>query len=64
MPEAIDKYRLLAKTVFSDKKSLWKDGKFKASNLEKAIKDVVEEKLGPRRAEERMFVSGAETCKT
>jgi hypothetical protein len=64
VPEAIDKYRLLAKTVFSDKKSLGKDGKFKASNLEKAIKDVVKEKLGPDRAEERMFVSDIEACKT
>jgi hypothetical protein len=39
------------------------DGKFKASNLEKAIKDVIEEKLGPGHSEERMFL-GSEGCKT
>lgn len=63
VPEAIDKYRQLAKQVFSDKKPFGKDGKFKASNLEKAIKEVVEWKLGKGRAEERMFASGAEGCK-
>jgi hypothetical protein len=63
VPEAIDKYRQLAKQVFSDKKPFVKDGKFKASNLEKTIKEVVEWKLGKGRAEETMFASGAEGCK-
>ena len=53
VPEAIDKYRLLAKEVFSDRKSPGKDGTFKASKLEKAIKDVIEAKLGT--AGEKMF---------
>jgi hypothetical protein len=64
VPEAIDKYRLLAKQVFSDKKSPGKDGCFKASKLEKAIKDVVEEKLGKGHEDERMFISNRSSCKT
>jgi hypothetical protein len=55
VPEAVEKYRLLAKDVFSDRKMRGKDGMFKASKLEKAIKDVVEGKLGSGRAEEKMF---------
>ncbi|KAI9869902.1 MAG: hypothetical protein M1830_004948, partial [Pleopsidium flavum] len=64
--EAIDKYRVLSKEVFSDKKSPGKDGTFKASKLEKAIKDVMEAKLGAGRAEEKMFVSegDSQACKT
>lgn len=63
MPEAIEKYRVLAKQVFSEKKGLGKDGIFKASNLEKAIKAVLEEKLGDGHAEERMW-EGVGGCKT
>ncbi|OBT69989.1 hypothetical protein VE03_00561 [Pseudogymnoascus sp. 23342-1-I1] len=62
VPEAIDKYRILAAQVFSEKKTWGKDGTFKASNLEKAIKEVVQEKLGPGHADERMFTT--EGCKT
>lgn len=61
--EAIDKYRQLAGDVFSDRKFLVQDGKFKASKLEKAIKDVVEWKLGNGHAQERMFESGVKGCK-
>jgi hypothetical protein len=64
VPEAIDKYRLLAKQVFSEKKHFIKDGKFKASNLENAIKEVIEWKLGKGRGEERMFTRGDNGCKT
>ena len=32
--------------------------------MEKAIKDVIEWKLGTGHAEERMFVTGDEACKT
>jgi hypothetical protein len=64
VPEAIDKYRLLAKQVFSDKKSRGKDGCFKASNLEKAIKATVEEKLGEGHADDKMFVANGSSCKT
>lgn len=62
--EAIEQYRQLARQVFSDTKLFFKDGKFKASNLEKAIKDVLEWKLGKGHREERMFVSCDEGCKT
>jgi hypothetical protein len=52
--------------VFSEKKSFLKDGVFKASNLERAIKCVVEDALGRGRADERMFEETAEfrPCKT
>ena len=63
MPETIEKYRILAKQVFSEKKARGKDGTFKASNLEKAIKDAVQGKLGPGHADERMFEHD-EGCKT
>ncbi|KAH0541722.1 hypothetical protein FGG08_003814 [Glutinoglossum americanum] len=66
--DAIDKYRILAKTVFSERKARGKDGAFKASKLEQAIKDVVEWKLGSGHADENMFElesseSGEESCK-
>ncbi|TVY13428.1 Kinesin light chain, partial [Lachnellula arida] len=67
VPEAIDKYRTLAKDVFSDKKFRLQDGIFKASNLERAIKDVVEGTLGNGRANERMFEEESgkfKPCKT
>jgi len=53
----------LAKQVFSERKSFIKDGKFKASNLEKAIKEVVEWKLGRGWAEEKMFTNENGACK-
>jgi hypothetical protein len=62
--EAIDKYRLLAEQVFSEKKSRGKDGSFKASNLEKAIKETVEWKLGKGHADDRMFVANTSSRKT
>ncbi len=66
VPEAIDKYRTLAKEVFSSKKMKGKYGIFKASKLEQVIKGVIEEKLGAGRADERMFTSteGGKFCKT
>jgi hypothetical protein len=65
VPEAIEQYSVLAKTVFSDKKAKGKDGTFKASKLEQAIKDVVGSKLGSGRTGENMFESGGgRTCKT
>lgn len=65
VPEAIEQYRVLAKIVFSEKKAKGKDGTFKASKLEQAIKDVVRSKLGSGRAGENMFESGSgRTCKT
>lgn len=54
---AIDAYEILAKKVFSEKKAKGKDGTFKASKLEEAIKAVVEKELGPGRANARMCES-------
>jgi hypothetical protein len=42
---AIEKYEALAGNVFSEKKMRWKDGTFKATLLEKAIRDVVHDSL-------------------
>lgn len=64
VPEAIDKYRLLAKQVFSEKKASGKDGTFKATNLEKAIKETVEWKLGAGHADDKMFEVDPVLCKT
>ncbi len=66
VPEAMDKYRTLAGEVFSTRKPPGKDGQFKASVLEKAIKDVVKAQLGEECAEAKMFVSVDDTqaCKT
>jgi len=43
--DAIACYGALAKTVFGDVKRFG-DGKFKASNLENAIKDIVKKRTG------------------
>ncbi len=66
VPEAIAKYATLAGEVFSSKKLPGKDGEFKASVLEKAIKDVVTAQLGEDCAEAKMFESEDDTqaCKT
>lgn len=45
--EAIQLYKRLAERVFSEKKWKFQDGTFKATILEKEIKKVVTEKLGP-----------------
>ena len=55
VPEAIDKYRTLAKDVFSQRKTFGKDGWFKASKLEGAIKDVLKAQLGSGKEEEGML---------
>jgi hypothetical protein len=61
--EALSQYALLAKEVFSKKNLPWKDGTFKASNLETAIKRVLEEKLGKGHSDEMMYDTGGATCK-
>jgi hypothetical protein len=77
VPEAIDKYRLLAKQVFLEKKARGKDGIYKASNVEKAINEVVKwkweedhkDKNDPTDAgeydpaDERMFEISPVACK-
>jgi hypothetical protein len=62
--EALSYYAVLAETVFSEKNRFWKDGTFKASNLEKAIKGVLEGKLGKGHSNEMMYDTRGGTCKT
>jgi hypothetical protein len=64
VPEAIDKYGVLAEQVFSQKKPRGRDGTFKASKLEKAIKETIEWKLGKGHAGDMMFVTDTVICKT
>jgi hypothetical protein len=61
--EAIEAYENLTSTVFSERKRKGKDGIFKATNLEKAIKGVVEARLDGR-ADARMYEPGdSHTCR-
>lgn len=60
--EAITEYRTLSEQVFSVRKASGKDGTFKASNLERAIKEVITRKLGEGHAEDTMWQDGG--CKT
>ncbi len=53
--QAITAYEDLAESVFSETKMKGKDGTFKASKLETAVKSVVESKLGPGQANARMW---------
>jgi hypothetical protein len=62
VPQAIEKYRILAEQVFSKRKAPGKDGTFKASNLEIAIQKVLVETFGAGHADEKMFVDGSK-CK-
>ncbi|KFY53432.1 hypothetical protein V496_07587 [Pseudogymnoascus sp. VKM F-4515 (FW-2607)] len=64
VPEAIDRYRVLAKQVFSERKYRVQDGTFKASKLEAAIKETIEWKLGEGKAETKMFMTNTVSCKT
>jgi hypothetical protein len=52
--DAIKAYEELAGKVFSEKKAKGKDGTFKATRLEEAVKSVVASKLGHDRANARM----------
>ena len=58
--DAIRIYTDLACKVFSEKKSKGKDGTFKASKLEEAIKVVVKDKLGREHVNARMYEKGEE----
>ena len=44
--KAVTSYGTLAGAVFSDMKKTWGDGGFKASQLEKVIKEIVKEQTG------------------
>ena len=51
--QAITCYGTLAGLVFSNMKQSWGDGRFKASQLEKVIKEIVKEQTGQE--DERMM---------
>ena len=59
-------FRSLAKQVFSERKNRAQDGAFKASNLEKAIKETIELKLGKGHANDKMIMPDTVlwNCKT
>jgi hypothetical protein len=61
--DAIEAYNMLSRDVFGTRKLYFSDGKFKATNLEKAIKDQVEKTLGSGRRDERMLDAGVDACK-
>ncbi|KAF8586138.1 FabD/lysophospholipase-like protein [Ramaria rubella] len=59
----VDLARILAQRVFSNVKPFGKDGKFKASNLEEVVKEIVKEKT--QNPEERLLSGpGNQGCKT
>jgi hypothetical protein len=53
--EAIDQYGQFARHVFSEKKWIGQDGKFKATKLEEIIKRIVETYGVEKSADERMI---------
>ena len=63
--EAIQCYGILSQRVFSDKQHLLNDGKFKASKLEEAMKEIVKTYSQTHNAEECMSMGSDDTgCKT
>ncbi|KAJ7819757.1 hypothetical protein B0H14DRAFT_2600393 [Mycena olivaceomarginata] len=62
--DAVKAYGQLAKEVFSDVKPLGSDGRFKASKLEKAIKEIVRAKSALQDPEERLEDTQNNACKT
>ncbi|KAH8817174.1 acyl transferase/acyl hydrolase/lysophospholipase [Xylogone sp. PMI_703] len=63
--EAISQYCAIASDVFTTSKAAWKDGRFKASALEKAIKGVIEKRLGRGHADDLMYDTKSDNlCKT
>ncbi|KAF8218037.1 hypothetical protein K438DRAFT_1796213 [Mycena galopus ATCC 62051] len=62
--EAVKAYGELSKDVFSDVKSPGSNGRFKASTLEKAIKQIVRAYSASQDPEEGLKDTQANTCKT
>jgi hypothetical protein len=64
--EAIECYGTIVEQVFSDVKPIARDGKFKASKLEKIFKEIVKERTG--KEDMRMMDTGSDGqgpgCKT
>jgi uncharacterized protein (UPF0335 family) len=61
--DAIKAYGQLTKEVFSDVKSPGSDGRFKASKLEKAIKEIVRAKSASQDPEEKLEDNQNNACK-
>jgi hypothetical protein len=61
--DAVKAYGQLAKEVFSDVKPLGSDGRFKASKLEKAIKEIVRAKSALQDPEEMLEDTRNSACK-
>lgn len=53
--EALQEYTKLAGLVFSQTKTFGSNGRFKASNLEKAIKSIVETRGSSKDPDERII---------
>ncbi|KAJ7808425.1 hypothetical protein B0H14DRAFT_3762178 [Mycena olivaceomarginata] len=62
--DAIKVYGELSKDVFSDVKPPWSDGRFKASKLEKVMKQIVRAKSASQNLEERLEDSRNNMCKS
>jgi hypothetical protein len=62
--DAIKVYGELSKDVFSDVKPPGSDGRFKASKLEKAIKQIVRAKSASQNPDERLEDTRNNACKT
>ncbi|KAJ7827110.1 hypothetical protein B0H14DRAFT_3144690 [Mycena olivaceomarginata] len=62
--DAINVYGELSKEVFSDVKPPGSDGRFKASKLEKAIRQIVRVKSASQNPEERLEDTQNNACKT
>jgi hypothetical protein len=62
--KAIEAYGYFAEKVFSDKKLFWKDGMFKASNLEKEIRAIIKKSLKDPNARMLDPRPSSEVCKT
>ncbi|KAJ7347979.1 FabD/lysophospholipase-like protein [Mycena albidolilacea] len=62
--DAIKAYGELSKDVFSDVKPPGSDGRFKASKLEKAIKQIVRAKSASQNPEEKLEDTQNNACKT
>jgi len=60
--EALTEYNQLARYIFGDKKWAFQDGAFKATRLEKAIKEIVERYAGDDNSD-MLDLRGDSVCK-
>jgi hypothetical protein len=61
--DTIKAYGELSREVFSDVKPAGSNGRFKASKLEKALKEIVRAKSASQDPEERLEDTHKNTCK-